>query len=178
GALIGAGIERRRSLARLVDDDPGATWHRASGEAPAGLQLAALVAVGVASVGGALGAGALLLLHLGVLPLLAACIPDLVPVLVDPQHDFDHDGFDEDHGDCDDGDPALFPDGLDEICGDGVDQDCSGTDALCAVDGTMDAADLDVAWPAPVSLAWAVGDHGGGPGDEILLVSSTLVLAS
>lgn len=36
-----------------------------------------------------------------------------------------------DASDCDDGDAALRPGALD-LCGDGIDQDCSGDDALCA----------------------------------------------
>jgi MYXO-CTERM domain-containing protein len=44
-------------------------------------------------------------------------------------------------GDCDDGDPAVFPEAL-EICGDGIDQDCDGGDLEVDedADGYMDAA--------------------------------------
>ncbi|RME53174.1 hypothetical protein D6783_02715 [Candidatus Woesearchaeota archaeon] len=41
--------------------------------------------------------------------------------------------------DCDDGDASVFP-GSDEVCGDGVDQDCDGVDSVCpeCVDGTKE----------------------------------------
>lgn len=42
-------------------------------------------------------------------------------------------------GDCDDDDAAISPAATD-VCGDGVDSDCSGTDATCAPSA--------VAWPA------------------------------
>ena len=47
--------------------------------------------------------------------------------------DDDGDGFSETEGDCNDGDPAIYP-GADEVPYDGVDQDCSGGD-LTDVDG-------------------------------------------
>jgi len=43
--------------------------------------------------------------------------------------DGDGDGFEE-GVDCDDADPEVFP-GAAEVCDDGIDQDCDGTDALC-----------------------------------------------
>lgn len=45
--------------------------------------------------------------------------------------DDDGDGFTELQGDCDDADPALNP-GEVEVWGDGIDQDCDGTDKLDA----------------------------------------------
>ena len=42
--------------------------------------------------------------------------------------DDDGDGFTENEGDCDDTDPSINPDAID-IPGDGIDQDCSGSDA-------------------------------------------------
>ena len=36
-------------------------------------------------------------------------------------------------GDCDDGNADIYP-GAEEICGDGIDQDCSGTDKECEVE--------------------------------------------
>ena len=47
--------------------------------------------------------------------------------------DDDGDTFTENQGDCNDTNPAIYP-GADEICGDGVDQNCDGTDALCPED--------------------------------------------
>jgi len=44
--------------------------------------------------------------------------------------DNDNDGFSENQGDCNDNDPTIAP-GKAEICEDGIDQDCSGTDQEC-----------------------------------------------
>ncbi|MDP7111800.1 MAG: right-handed parallel beta-helix repeat-containing protein [Myxococcota bacterium] len=50
--------------------------------------------------------------------------------------DEDGDGFSEEQGDCDDGDADIHP-LADEVCGDAVDQDCSGDpdDGVLDVDG-------------------------------------------
>lgn len=48
-------------------------------------------------------------------------------------NDADGDGYvavDQGGDDCDDANPAVNP-GSDEVCGDGIDQDCSGDDTLC-----------------------------------------------
>lgn len=47
--------------------------------------------------------------------------------------DFDGDQFTAAMGDMDDTDPNVFPGSI-EICGDGIDQDCTGSDLLCAED--------------------------------------------
>ena len=39
--------------------------------------------------------------------------------------------------DCDDADPAVRP-GAEEVCGDGIDQDCNGVDAQCVIEGCGD----------------------------------------
>jgi hypothetical protein len=43
--------------------------------------------------------------------------------------DEDGDGVTADDGDCDDNDASVLP-GAEEVCGDGVDQDCNGTETL------------------------------------------------
>ncbi len=47
--------------------------------------------------------------------------------------DDDGDGFTENDGDCNDNDAAVSP-GANEICGDGIDQNCDGADQLCPED--------------------------------------------
>lgn len=44
--------------------------------------------------------------------------------------DKDADGYSPQQGDCDDLDATVYP-GATEICGDGIDQDCNGADAVC-----------------------------------------------
>ena len=45
--------------------------------------------------------------------------------------DSDDDGYSENTGDCNDGDSSISPDAT-EICGDNIDQDCDGSDTVCA----------------------------------------------
>ena len=49
---------------------------------------------------------------------------------LDVDVDEDGDGYTSDQGDCDDTDDTIFP-GAEDICGDGIDQDCSGSDLSC-----------------------------------------------
>ncbi|MFH1466160.1 MAG: MopE-related protein [Pseudomonadota bacterium] len=54
-------------------------------------------------------------------------------------------GYVEVSGDCDDGDATISP-GADELCWNGVDDDCDGlddTDTDCAPEGTLDDGDAD-----------------------------------
>jgi len=44
--------------------------------------------------------------------------------------DDDGDGYTENQGDCNDNDASIYP-GAEDICGDGIDQDCNGSDVEC-----------------------------------------------
>jgi hypothetical protein len=57
------------------------------------------------------------------------CLPD--PLNIDD----DGDGFSENQGDCDDNNDTVHP-GAIEICGDGIDQDCNGSDLICDPNST------------------------------------------
>jgi hypothetical protein len=61
----------------------------------------------------------------------------LSPTQVDPADiDGDSDGFTANQGDCNDEDDAVYP-GATEVCGDGIDQNCSGADLTCSEDEGM-----------------------------------------
>ncbi len=46
------------------------------------------------------------------------------------QYDNDLDGYSENQGDCNDKEKNIYP-SAPEVCGDGIDQDCSGSDLAC-----------------------------------------------
>ena len=46
--------------------------------------------------------------------------------------DNDWDGYTENQGDCNDNNVTIYPE-AEEICGDGIDQDCSGSDEQCPI---------------------------------------------
>jgi hypothetical protein len=74
--------------------------------------------------------------------------------------DADGDGYRADE-DCDDADERRHP-GAPEACGDGVDQDCDGSDLACV--GTDGGARRDAARPSPRAPDAAAGALTGGCG--------------
>ena len=62
--------------------------------------------------------------------------------------DDDEDGLSEDQGDCNDSNNTIYP-GAPEICGDGIDQDCSGADLECEFEVDITLEDGWVAFGLP-----------------------------
>ena len=84
-----------------------------------------------------------------------------VPLPADNDDD-DGDTYTEREGDCDDNDASVYP-GATEICGDGIDQDCNGSDLSCsdaaAGAGQESASDSDT---GDQSSGGGGGGGGGG----------------
>ena len=96
-------------------------------------------------------------------------------IVLDDDGDADNDGFTQDQGDCDDDNASVYP-GAQEICGDGIDQDCDGADLSCTgtVDGYAITSDL---WAkavlevtgSPVTLVWKLMGADITPsGDQVI----------
>jgi hypothetical protein len=76
--------------------------------------------------------------------------PVATPMVPDLADDADGDGFSEDDGDCDDTRADESPD-LAEVCEDGLDNDCDGQDARCALSGAVSPDDAPIALAAVTS---------------------------
>ena len=87
-------------------------------------------------------------------------------------YDDDGDGYSEDDGDCDDADASANP-AASEVCGDGIDNDCSGGDAPCGLSGTYPVSDFGDEVYGPdvdnyVGFEVAVADFDGDGTDELM----------
>ncbi len=71
----------------------------------------------------------------------------------DPGADADDDGYTADV-DCDDQDPDVNP-GAQELCNNGVDDDCDGTDNGCALEGELGLDSADIAFTGAAPGDWA-----------------------
>jgi len=76
------------------------------------------------------------------------------PAFIKKSIDKDKDGFTKEQGDCNDSDPSINPDAT-EVCGDGIDQDCDGSDLPC-----LTCADIAGYWEGKYSENYC---QGGGP---------------
>jgi hypothetical protein len=104
---------------------------------------------------------------------------------IDEGFDADGDGFlsqdcawvDAAEQDCDDGSESVFP-GAEELCEDGIDQDCDGWDLHCGFSGAIDLGTADAILSASTGLSDAgrlieTGDVNGDGVADILVATLT-----
>ena len=90
--------------------------------------------------------------------------------------DADADGYAGDGGDdCDDTDPAIHP-GAEEVCEDGVDNDCDGADMTCRLTGAYPLAAADTlirgtTLSDQLGFDGVVQDHTGDGHEDVALTS-------
>ena len=78
------------------------------------------------------------------------------------------DGFSATDGDCDDGDAEVHP-GAHELCGTGIDEDCSGEAAVCTLPETATSDEASAVWSAASDegLGSVLGPAGDLDGDGL-----------
>lgn len=82
------------------------------------------------------------------------------------------DGYVSNNLDCNDMDSAVYPN-ADEICGDGIDQDCNGDDLLC-----LDCAEISGSWCGAYSEIDCFGDSVSGSWEGEVGVDCSIIAYS
>lgn len=98
----------------------------------------------------------------------ATIAPDFEPSCAGGSTDADSDGYSF-PADCDDTDPAIHP-GATDVCGNGVDEDCSGADTACPPTATARIS-FDPAGPAPGATVTATVLYDDGLTNVVLEVT-------
>ena len=86
---------------------------------------------------------------------------DCDPGTAEDPNDADGDGYRVCDNDCDDLDPAVNP-GVEEMCNDGIDNDCDGGSGGCELWGEYSLADADAKLEGETHGIWAGWDVAGG----------------
>lgn len=92
------------------------------------------------------------------------------------------DGYAFQSGDCDDANPEASP-GEEEICGDGFDNDCSGSDGRCRPEGWVELANVESMWIGAeegdfIGEWLSTGPDVTGDGEPDILIGATQRWAS